>query len=116
MKSNMHLTALIEELKTSSIKHKSKIWKRIAVELEKPTQSRRIVNISKIEKFSKKNETVVVPGKVLGMGDLTKKITIAAYNFSKSAREKISSQGSKAITISELMKKKPKGSKIRIIG
>ena len=50
------------------------------------------------------------------MGDLNKKVTIAAYNFSKSAIEKINSSGSKAISINELVKQNPKGSKVRIIG
>ena len=34
-----------------------------------------------------------VPVKVLGQGDLTKKLTISAHGFSKSAREKIESAG-----------------------
>ncbi|MBN2423250.1 50S ribosomal protein L18e [Candidatus Woesearchaeota archaeon] len=116
MKSNMHLNSLITDLKTVSIKQDVKIWKRIALDLEKPTKKRRIVNLSKIDRFSKDNETIVVPGKVLGMGDLNKKITIAAYSFSGSAKEKILSKGSKAITILDLIKNNPKGSKVKIIG
>jgi large subunit ribosomal protein L18e len=116
MKSNLHLRNLVKELKTVSIKQKANIWKRVASELEKPTKKRRIVNISKIDKYTEKNQTVIVPGKVLGMGELNKKLTIAAYRFSKSAKEKITSQGSKAITIQELVKKNPKGSKIKLIG
>jgi large subunit ribosomal protein L15 len=34
-----------------------------------------------------------VPVKILGQGDLTKKLTISAHGFSKSAREKIESAG-----------------------
>jgi large subunit ribosomal protein L15 len=34
-----------------------------------------------------------IPVKVLGQGDLTKKLTISAHGFSKSAREKIESAG-----------------------
>ena len=49
------------------------------------------------------------------MGDLTKKITVAAYQFSESAEEKINKVG-KAISIRELMKENPKGKRIRIIG
>jgi large subunit ribosomal protein L15 len=39
-----------------------------------------------------------VPVKVLGQGELTKKLTISAHGFSKSAREKIESAGG-AVTV-----------------
>jgi large subunit ribosomal protein L15 len=37
--------------------------------------------------------------KVLGNGDLTKKITITAHSFSKSAQEKIAKAGGKAVLV-----------------
>ena len=107
---NPILKDLIKELKTLSIKGKVKLWKAIAISLEKPTRRRISVNLSKIDKYAKENEIVVVPGKVLGNGDLTKNITIAAYQFSESANKKIKNK----LTIKELMSKDPK--KIRIIG
>lgn len=116
MKSNPYTSALIVELKTASIKEKAAIWKRIATDLEKPTKKKRIVNLSKIERYSNDNETVVVPGKVLGMGDLSKKVTIAAESFSKSATDKLKALGLESMSINELLKKNPKGSKIKIIG
>ena len=70
---------LISSLKKLSIDRKVKIWKRIAVDLEKPTRIRREVNIYKLDKYCKDNETVIVPGKVLGMGDLTKKINAIVF-------------------------------------
>jgi large subunit ribosomal protein L15 len=39
-----------------------------------------------------------VPVKVLGQGDLTKKLTVSAHGFSKTAREKIESAGG-AVTV-----------------
>ena len=113
---NQPLQLLIMELKKTSIEKDVKLWKRIAKELEGPTSKRRVVNLSRINKYSKNNDTVIVPGKVLSMGNLNKKVTIAAYNFSKSALQKINSSGSKAISINELVKQNPKGSKVRIIG
>ena len=41
-----------------------------------------------------------VPVKVLGQGELTKKLTISAHGFSKSAREKIESAGG-SVTVLE---------------
>ena len=116
MKTNIQLISLIKELKKASIENDASIWKRIAKELEKPTKRRRAVNISKIDKVSEDNETVIVPGKVLAMGKLSKKLTIAAYRFSKSAQKKIQEQGSKTLSIKELIEQNPKGSKIKIVG
>jgi len=39
--------------------------------------------------YRKEGETVVVPGKVLNVGELTKKVEVAAFSFSQSAEEKI---------------------------
>ena len=106
---------LIVDLKRLSIEQNKKIWKRIASDLEKPTRQRRIVNLVKIDQYAKENETVIVPGKVLAGGDLTKKAIVAAYQFSDSAFEKINKIG-KAVTIKELIQINPKGNKVRIIG
>ena len=112
---NPELQSLIVDLKRLSIEQNKKIWKRIASDLEKPTNQRRIVNLVKIDQYVKDNEIIIVPGKVLAGGDLTKKATIAAYQFSGSAAEKINKVG-KALTIHELIKINPKGNRVRIIG
>ena len=112
---NQHLTTLVQELKKNSIETKVKLWKRIAIDLEKPTRNKRIVNIFKIDQNANLNETIIVPGKVLGTGELTKKVVVAAYNFSDSAYKKIKEKG-EAISIQELMKKNPQGRKVRILG
>ena len=113
---NQQLTALVTELKATSIKQGVKLWKRVASDLEGPTKNRRVVNLSRIDRYCKDNDVVVIPGKVLSMGSLNKKLTIAAYNFSKQAIEKIKVSGSTAISINDLIKKNPKAQKIRIIG
>ena len=113
---NTQLASLITELKKQSIQHNVNIWKRIASDLEGPTARRRAVNLTRINRYAKANEIVVVPGKVLSMGEIDKKLTIAAHAFSGSALEKIKSSGGKAISIQELVKENPKGSKVRIIG
>ncbi|MEK6916715.1 MAG: 50S ribosomal protein L18e [Nanoarchaeota archaeon] len=113
---NNQLTSLIIELKKQSIQNNVNIWKRIASDLEGPTSRRRVVNLSRINRYAKANDIVVVPGKVLSMGEIDKKLTIAAHAFSGNAIEKIRNSGSKAISINELIKENPKGSKVRIIG
>ena len=113
---NLHLQNLIRELKTLSSKQDSGLWRRLALDLERPTRSRRAVNLSRIAKFTKDNELVVVPGKVLGSGDMPHKITIAAWDFSAQAVEKINKAKGTCMTIQDLVKKNPKPSEVRIIG
>ncbi|MFP4117514.1 MAG: 50S ribosomal protein L18e [Candidatus Woesearchaeota archaeon] len=114
-KTNYHLIGLVEELKKVSAENGVSIWKRIALDLEKPTRSSRIVNLSRLNKYTKDKDVVVVPGKVLGTGELEHNITVAAFSFSGSAKEKINSNG-KTMTLRELLSSNPKGQKIKIIG
>ena len=104
------------KLKKTSSEQSIKLWKRVASDLEKPTRKRRVVYLSRINRHTKENETIVVPGKVLGAGILNHKLTIAAYGFSNGALEKLKESNSKAMKIDELIKEPIKGKKIRIIG
>lgn len=113
---NPILKQLIHELKKLSNIEENKLWKRIAVDLEKPTRNRRAVNLSKINRVTEAKETIIVPGKVLASGELNHELTIAAFTFSKEAKTNIKKSKSKAISIQELMKQNPKGKNIKIIG
>ena len=112
---NPELKNLIENLKKKSFELDAPIWKAVAEKLEKPTRKRIDVNLSDIERNTEENNVVVIPGVVLASGDLTKKITIAAWKFSAQAKEKIKKSKSKSLTILELVEKKPKGSGVKII-
>jgi large subunit ribosomal protein L18e len=112
---NQHTQVLIQTLKKVSSEQQVPLWKRIAEDLEKPTRQRRIVNIFKIDANAQDGDVLIVPGKVLGEGDLTKKVTVAAFSFSDEARTKIAKSG-KCLTISELVKSNPKGQKVKILG
>lgn len=113
---NDQVMQLIQAMKTLAIEKKSKFWKQIATELEKPSRRQREVNIFKLEKVAKDGETIIVPGKVLGSGTLSKKVVVAALNFSTSAREKIVSGNGEVLSINELMQKHPEGKGVRIMG
>jgi large subunit ribosomal protein L18e len=113
---NPLLTDLILELKKRSSGQNTNIWKRVALDLEKPSRKRRVVNLSRINRYTKENELIVVPGKVLGAGSLNHKLTIAAYQFSDSAKEKIAKVGGNIVSLLELSKEKPDSKRIRIIG
>ena len=113
---NPELSSLISELKKRSNEQDAQLWQRIAIDLERPTRQRRVVNLSKISRYSEENDVVVIPGKVLGAGALDHKITISAYQFSGGAKEKIEQAGGKVIDLLDLSKNAPKGKNIKIIG
>jgi len=113
---NLLLRDLIGELKKRGNEQEVNLWRKIALDLEKPTRQRRAVNLSRINRHTKENEVVVVPGKVLGSGDLNHKLTISAYQFSEQAKDKLQKSGAQIVSLLELSKEKPDGKNIRIIG
>ncbi|MCK4669579.1 MAG: 50S ribosomal protein L18e [Nanoarchaeota archaeon] len=106
---NKELTNMIREIKTLAINQKSKFWKRVATELEKPRKNMRVVNVGKLKRVVRKGEIAVIPGKVVGSGKYDG--DIAAYQFSETVKN-----NNKTMDLDELMKKCPKGQKCRIIG
>jgi|TARA_B100001964_G_scaffold236955_1_gene299570 large subunit ribosomal protein L18e len=113
---NPLLKDLIMELRKRSNEQSVNLWKRVALDLEKPTRQRRVVNLSKISRYTKENETIIVPGKVLGSGMLNHKLTISAYQVSEQAKDKIERAGSEIVSLLDISKDKPDGKKIKIIG
>src|SRR3989344_1678989 len=111
---NFQLQQVILELEGKAVE--SKFWKRVLKDLQKPSRQRRQVNVYKIEKYAKQGETVLVPGKVLSVGDLNKKVDVAAFNFSEEAKKKIENAKGKVLTIQELIQQNPDGKKVRILG
>ena len=105
--SDGNLTKLIAELDSES-----KLVKRVASDLSRPSRIRREVNLTRLNRFTKENDVIIVPGKVLGGGELNHKITISAYKFSEGALSKLEKGGSKIIPIGEIVKQK----NVRIIG
>ena len=115
-KTNPMLISLIQELKKQSSEKDVAIWKDIAVRLEKPSKNWAEVNLDRISRYINEKEIALIPGKVLSDGDLTKKVSIAAWSFSAKAEDKIKKAGGKIMTIEELVKANPDGKNIRILG
>ncbi|MBI4451161.1 50S ribosomal protein L18e [Candidatus Woesearchaeota archaeon] len=116
MKTNNHLTKLTTELRKQASQTKADLWKAIADELEAPSRQHRVINLSRLNRYTNDNETVIVPGKVLGSGVLDHKLTIAALAFSKGAIERVAQAKGNCITIMELMKQNPQGKNAKVIG
>ena len=107
---------LMEHIYRKSFKDKSRFWRAVVRALNRPRRRRFEVNLVKLEKYAKSGETVIVPGVVLGNGNVRKKITVAALKFSRTAKEKIEKSGGKCLSIEELFEKNPKGRGVRIMG
>ena len=108
--SNYYHRKLIRDL----WKTKKRIWKTISKTLMGPRKNRIEINLYRINKKTKRGNIIVVPGKILGMGELDHKLTIACLDCSKSAKKKIEASGSKLISIEELLQQNPSGSGIKI--
>jgi len=115
-KTNQILIALIQDLKKTANQNDAPIWKDIATRLEKPSRNWPIVNLNRIDKHIRNNETALIPGKVLSPGKLTKKVSVAAWSFSAKSIEKINKAGGKTLSINDLIKNNPKGKDVRILG
>lgn len=114
-KNNPQLVSLVNKLYSLSAAQKSSIWRDVARRLEQPTKGRATVNLSKLDRVADDGETVLVPGKLLGFGNISKKVTVSAYSHSGSAQKKLTEAGCSLISIEELLAANPKGSNIRII-
>ena len=86
---------LIEDM----LRDQRRFWKRVAELLARPRRKRIEVNVEKLDKLCNEGETVVVPGVVLGKGELSKPLTVVAYKFSSSAKQRIEKAGGKAVEL-----------------
>lgn len=115
-KTNPNLLSLVERLKRQSFEKSAPVWRDVADHLLKSRNQWAEVNVSRIERCASDDETIIVPGTLLGAGVLSKKVNVAAFKCSKTARDKIAKAGGKSISIEELMEINPKGSNVRIMG
>ncbi|MDH5795073.1 MAG: 50S ribosomal protein L18e [Candidatus Bathyarchaeota archaeon] len=113
---NPDLTNLIRLLRRKSRENEVAIWRDAAERMSKPKRQRIAVNISRIDRYTQENDDVLVPGKVLGAGLITRPVRVAALDFSDQARAKIHKAKGKCLSISELVEMNPKGTNVKIIG
>jgi large subunit ribosomal protein L18e len=106
---------MAKELKVASRKNKAPIWSRLAEMALKPTRARKVLNLGQLDKFVNDNDVVVVPGKVLGTGNISHKITLCSFSISSRGAKKVTQSGGKIIDISQLIKNNPTGKGVKII-
>ncbi len=113
---NPELIKTVRDLKKEAHRNKAKIWRDVADFLSRSRSRRVAVNISRLNRYTKGGDTVVVPGKVLGAGNLDHAVNVAAFAFSERAQLKILKAKGKWLSISKLVEENPKGSGVKIIG
>ncbi len=112
---NPELLQLIRQLKKESREQQANIWHDVADHLAKTRSQRVAVNLSRINRHTKKADVVVVPGKILGAGSIDHAVTVAAFSASEKAKTKLAAAKAKYLSIPELLEKNPKGSNVKII-
>lgn len=113
---NQVVIRMSSDLKKASIKNDAPIWAKLAEYALKPSIARRDLNLNRIAQLTKEGDTVVFPGKVLGTGNISHKITLCSFSISNSAAEKIISSGGKIITYTELIEQNPTGKGVVLLG
>ncbi|MDE0707527.1 MAG: 50S ribosomal protein L18e [Candidatus Poseidoniales archaeon] len=115
-KTNPGLVTLIGDLKAQTRSNGAPLWRDIALRLERSRSNWAAPNLSRLSRFASEEKFILVPGKLLGSGELSSKHTVAAYSVSTSARAKIEAAGGEVVSIPDLMKKNPTGKGVFILG
>jgi len=111
---NPELHRVVVELRRAEHTHHAPIWGAVADRLERARHQGTPVNVGHLERLAAPEEWVVIPGKLLADGPLSKPLTVAALSYSTEARAKVHAAGGTALSISELIKSRPDGAGVRL--
>ena len=114
-KQNSELVRLVGELRRTARTQHVPLWACVADTLERSRHRVRPVNVGHLERLAHPEETVVVPGKLLAEGSLTKPLTVAAFAYSAEARSKVRGAGGQALSLHDLLKARPDGAGVRLL-
>ena len=94
---------------------KLKSWLEIANMVSGPRRKQASLNLSQIDKETKEGDTIIIPGKVLSGGKVSKKIRIAALYFSKSAEKKLKEKKCEVVKIKDEIKINPGAKGLKVL-
>ena len=121
IKSKTKIEKQLEKKKSTELREiiinskKNEKWLEVSSLLAGPTRKRLIVNLDEIDKQTKPGETIVIPGKVLSMGEINKKIKIIALKFSGKAKEKLIKAGCEIALLNSEIEKNKDAKGVRIL-
>lgn len=93
---------------------KDKSWFPLAKLLSGSTKKYPSFNLSEINELAKEG-IVVIPGKVLGSGSISKKVSIYALSFSSSAQAKLAQAKIESGSIASLIEKNKKATGVQVL-
>jgi len=105
-------TELVETIIKSK---KNASWLKVADKISTPKRKQISLNLDQINNKSEDNDIALIPGKVLGIGNINKKIKVVALSFSESATEKLKKSKTEFSTIDKELKENPEAKKIKIL-
>jgi large subunit ribosomal protein L18e len=115
VKGNPELLRVIRDLRRAARTHDAPIWASVADGLERSRHPSRPVSVGHLDRVVAAEATVVVPGKVLSDGSLTKRLTVGAFSYSTGAKSKIHAAGGTALSLHDLLKSKPTGAGVHLV-
>lgn len=90
-------------------------WKPIAKILSNGTRLYSSVNLKEIDAQTTAGDTILIIGKVLSSGDLTKKLRICALGISESAKDKLAKTKSEYVSIADEIKSNKKAEGLKLL-
>jgi len=99
---------LVETIMLAKKSNNLELAKKLSTSTRKQTQ----INLTELNEL--KEDKIIVIGRVLGGGDIKKKMSIYALGFSSQAKEKLAKAGCEIKTIHEEIKKNNKLNGIKI--
>ena len=107
---------MVKELKNASKKNDAPIWLKLAKSALKSNSNQKTVNLKKIDEISNDGNAIIIPGKVLGTGNISHKIILSSFSISNSAAKKIKDSGGEILKFSDMIERFPTGNGVTIIG
>ena|GEM_PF-2874209 len=100
--------------KLRALKNHSKLWRVVYRYVKRPRRKMVEVNVRKLNYLTKEGDIAVVPGVVLGGGEIDHKITVIAVSFTKGSLKKLEEARCRCVYIWEL-DEPPRGPNIKLI-
>ncbi|MCS6768865.1 MAG: 50S ribosomal protein L18e [Candidatus Caldarchaeum sp.] len=95
---------------------KKSFAERLINESRRSRRMQREVSLSQLQRNAEDRDVVFVPGKVLGNGVLTKKLTVGAFSFSRTAISKITATGGRPLLLEDFLKEFGDARGVKLIG
>ena len=115
IKSNTRKKTSQELVETIKLATKNPNWRQIADTVSRSRSNYSAVNLKDIDKNATEGDTIIVPGKILSQGEITKKIRLCALSISKEAKEKLKNTKSEFFHLMHEIKNNPKAEGIKIV-